>query len=185
MFEWIIYALCITPAAVADFKYREMDLESCIVSVLVGACIFVFWAFETSIVDVIVSGIVICVISGMFWVITKLVGGGEGDWWFVAGVSMAGVSISAMSGLYVVVGVTISISILHIIVCTYRGGIPFPGRLLSFKKRKGDKFCIPNNPDCLEKGEVFAPEESSGMAVKPAFPMVTFILVGFIIIGLI
>lgn len=166
------------PAAVSDIRYRTVSLESCVAAVLVGCAVFVWWAIHTPIGDVLTSAVMTGGIALAAWFAGRY-GGGDGDWWFVAGAVAALSTINPMVPAVAVMASMSCMGLCHVTLCVRRPGLPFPQRLYRHVKREGDKFRID-----VSSGDI-TPTDASGMIVYPGLPLVAFLVPTTILVGLI
>lgn len=175
--EWLLALICMIPAAVTDLKYRSVSLESCVAALLVGCAAFVWWALAAPLADVIPAAVITGAVAATALIGHRVTKAGEGDWWFVAGACAAVSTLGLTAPVWMLVAGLGSLGACHVIMCATRPGLPFPLRLYRHVKRGGDRFRL--HPD---SGEV-AGQEDSGMIVKPALPLVMFVVPAAIITG--
>lgn len=175
--EWLLPLICMIPAAVSDLKYRRTSLESCVAAILVGCAAFVWWALAAPLPDVVMSAVLAGTVTGIAWVASRMQLFGEGDWWFVGGACVAVSTLGLMEVMWMVVASMGSMIVCHVMMCVIRPGLPFPQRLYTHVKRKGDRFRV--HPGTLELVE----EKESGMRVRPALPLATFLVPAAITVG--
>lgn len=175
--EWALALTCMVPAAVSDLKYRITSLESCVASLLVGCAVFIWWALEAPLHDVVGGMLMVGVVAVIVGVAGRVGLIGDGDWWFVTGVCAAMSTLGVMATMWAVFAGMGAVMVCHVAMCVRRPGMPFPHRLISHVKRKGDKFRVR-----LDNGDLAEPDES-GMAVRPGLPLVTFLVPAAIIVG--
>lgn len=173
--EWLLALLCMVPAAISDAKYRTVSLESCVAAFVVGCAVFVMHALTGSVQEVVTGGIMGGSVSGVAFAFRRMMG--SGDWWFVAGISMAICTIHPMAVVYCIVGGMVPLMCSHVILCVRRPGLGFPLRLYRYQKREGDRFCV--DPATGRMDSVPA-----GAIVYPGLPMVTSIVFAGIVVGL-
>ena len=173
MFEWIVFVICIIPAAASDVKYRTVSLESCVVALLGGCAVFVIWCMTSNIQDILVAGM----IGGSAAVATIFTRRrmGSGDWWFCVGIILVSCTIHPLALICTLALGLGALLLFHVVICVRRAGMPFPQRLYQFKKRAGDRFCV----DCIT-GEMLKPD-TEDVVVRPGLPMVTFLVVSCVI----
>ena len=175
--EWLLVVLCMVPAAVLDARVRTMSLESCVATLLVGCAVFALWALEAPLYLAVQGGAVTGVMAVIGWLGHRYGGAGDGDLWFIAGVSAALVTVDVMAPVLALVCWTVAMGLWNTAMCAARPGVPFPRRLYQHVKRGGDRYRIG-----VEDGRM-VPEGESGMLVRPALPMVTFIAAAVLAVG--
>lgn len=175
--EWLLALICMMPAAVSDFKYRNMSLESCVAALLVGVAAFAWWALSAPVSDVISAAIVAGGISVAVWAVRRRVG--SGDWWFMAGACAAVSTIDPAAAAVAVPCGMVPMIICQVLMCARRPGLPWPRRLVQHVKLEGDRFRMD------VKSRKLVPDEAAGMVVAPGLPMVTFMVGGALAAGVV
>ena len=171
--EWIIAIVCMVPAAISDIKYRSVSLESCVAGLMAGAAVFILWGTRAHPAEVLGAGFVVICLSAAAWAAGKK-GPGDGDWWFVAGISAALSTLGIHVPLVAVTAGMGSLAVCHVMLCVRRPGLSFPRRLYMHVKRKGEKFRVD-----MATGDI-ADIDTHNIAVYPGLPMVTFLVGGAI-----
>ena len=173
--EWFLALVCMVPAAVSDLKDRTVSIESCVAALLVGYAAFAWWALSAPPAEAAATTMFVAAISAVAWAARRL-GGGDGDWWFVAGSVAALSTIDLVAAVLAVSGGMITMMVCHVVICARRPGLPFPRRLYRHLKLEGDKFRVDMD------GRVVPPAES-GMVVYPGLPMVAFVVAASLAAG--
>ena len=166
---WLLAVLCMLPPAVSDLRYRAASLDSCIAVLLVGLGVFTMWVLSAPIHDVMTAATVTGAAAAVSWAGGRWLGGGDGDWWFVAGSCAALSTVDVAAPMLAVSVACVSAALVHVVMCVSRPGLPFPRRLYQHVKRRGDVFCVD-----VASGEMLAAGDS-GMTARPALPFVTFL----------
>lgn len=175
--EWVLAVLCMIPAAVLDVRTRSFSLESCVATLLVGCAVFALWALEAPPLLAVAGGAVTGAMAVVGWLTHRYGGAGDGDMWFIAGVSAALVTVDVTAPILAIVCWSAAMAVWGTVMCVVRPGVPFPRRLLQHVKRGGDRFRV-----SMEDGSM-VPEGESGMLVRPALPMVAFIAPTVLAVG--
>lgn len=167
------------PSAATDIKHRTMSLESCVAVLLVGCATFALWALSAPIILSVVGGAIVGALAAVQWVMGRYGRGGDGDWWFMAGAYAALATVDVAAPILAMIVCGAAIILYSAAICVRRPGLPFPRRLYLHVKRKGDTFRID-----VDSGGI-ADADSSGMVVRPALPMIPFLVVAVLAVGIV